>query len=381
MEKSVLDGCGVHSEKLVEISNLIVEQKIKNGEVVTKEQIWDIDSNIFEAYQTILSTAKDSNTISKAIEYFKNAVENGGVTANLSNVASSATLKSIEDIQTNSNNIEEVSNITDTATAMVIVDAVANDKGLKMLDNLLNTEMLKDLETDIQKAKEGDIDATASVDSYERIAKIASSFPEPNEKNQRGILASMMRLAAYDTPINRKALVELSNKYGFDLLEQAEDGSFSVNQEKLTALYREKMPETSKAANYTIEDFRQMAERSAKKAVEEGKYKGATAVSVAAGIKNNAKIRKIREEIRMAMEKGDASEQIKALCEEYPEEVKEILKQKIEICNFYQETGKGKKVLPKLQEEIGILSGAVKATKEIEKTQESKEQGENYDAR
>lgn len=381
MEKSVLDGCGVHSEKLVEISNLLVEKKIKNGEKVTKEDIWSIDSDIFEAYQIILSNAKDSNTISKAIQYFENAIENGGEINNLSSIANTVTLKSIEETQ-NYNSIEiQKENIEDITAAVVIVEAINNDKGLKMLDNLLDTEMLKDLESDIQKAKEGDIEAVASLESFEALTKQAASNPELDEKAQRGILARMMRLTAYDTPANRKLLTELAKQYEFDILDKAEDGNISINQEKLTDLYKEKMPATSKAVDYTIEDFRQMAERAAKKAISEEKYKDKTAVSISSGIKSDVKIKKIKKEIKKAMEKGDSSEQIEALCQEYPDEVKEILKEKVEVCNIIQETGKGRKVLPKVQQEIGVLSEAVKASKEIQKQDVEVEQGENYDAR
>ena len=362
MEKRVLDGCGRYSEKLIEISETIIKQKVKNGENPSKNDVWEIDSQIFEAYQTILSNAKDSNIIDKSINYLKETVEASGNINNINSVAISSVEKTILEEQKYAAIKEEASKISETLVSVGTIDIITDimkDGSLNNLDSFLNIEVVNELDNEIQKVKTGDKKALGGIVAFEGAAEALGKYDKLDEKQTREVLARMMNLAASDSPTNKKLLEEMANKYGFNILEKGEDGISLVDEEKLTELYQSKIPANSKTTLRTIEDFKKVNERKAERAKEKSSYENAT--QLAGKIKDTAKQKKVRKALNIAIEQEN-EEAIEDLCEKYPDEVKDILKKRIEAINKAQELGK--RISPKIQESILKINSGIKVVKE-----------------
>ena len=368
MGNSVLAGCGRYSDKLTEISKTLVENKIKSGEKISENDIWKIDSQIFEAYQTILATAKDSNVIAKSIDYLKDSMQKGGSISDLNNLAISSVQKSLNEEQKNIEYNETAAKAIEAAATMVIITDVMKDGSLNNLDNFLNTEVVNELDNEIQKAKAGDKDALGGVVAFEGAAEALGKYDKLDEKQTREVLARMMSLAASDSLANKKLLEEMASKYGFDVLGKGKDGAVVIDEEKLTELYQSKLPDGSKTTLRTIEDFKKVNERKAERTKEKSSYENGTQLS--GKIKDKAKERKVRKALNLALEQGN-EEAIAELCEKYPEEVKNLLKIRIDAVNKAQELGK--KISPKIQGDVLKINSAMKAAKEQQKENESVE--------
>lgn len=366
MANSVLDGCGRYSEKLIEISKSIVEKRTINGEKTSKNDIWTIDSQIFEAYQTILATAKDSNVIAKSIEYLKESVEKSGSISDINSLAISSVQKSIVEEQRYTEIKEETSKVVENVATAVIITDVMKDGSLNNLDSFLNTEIVNNLDEEIEKAKNGDDEALGGIDAFKGAAEALGRYDKLDEKQTREVLARMMRMAAYDSPTNRKLLEQMANQYGFDILEKSENGEILISEEKLTDLYQSKLPSNSKTSVRTVNDFKEINMGKAKKARENGDIPE-NGTKIAGKVKNDSKEKKVRNALKLALEQGN-EEAITELCEKYPKEVKEILKQKIDAINKSQELGK--KITSKRHEDILKISNGIKVAKEQQKSNE-----------
>jgi esterase/lipase len=100
--------------------------------------------------------------------------------------------------------------------------------------------------------------------------------------------------------------------------------------------------------------------RKAKKARENGDIPE-NGTKFAGKVKNDSKEKKVIKALNEAL-KQENEEAITELAEKYPEEVKEILKQKIDSINKSQELGK--KISNKRQEDVLKISSAMKTAKE-----------------
>ena len=366
MGNSVLAGCGRYSDKLTKISELIIEQKIKDGKIPSKNDIWEIDSQIFEAYQIILGTAKDPNVIAKSIELLKDSVQDSGSISDLNNLAISSVQKSLKEQSNNIVENEDSSKVLETAAAMVIITDIMKDGSLNNLDNFLNTEIVNNLDIEIEKARNGDDEALGGIIAFKGAAETLGKYEQLDEKQTREVLARMMRLAAYDSPANRKLLEEMSNKYGFDILKKGENGELSISEDKLTEIYQSKLPSNSKTSVRTVNDFKEINKRKAKEARESGNIpKNGTELS--GKVKINSKEKKISKVLNEVL-KEENEEAIAELAEKYPEEVKKLLKIRIDAINKAQELGK--KISPKIQGDVLKINSAIKTVKE-----QGKEQG------
>lgn len=277
MEKSVLDGCGRYSEKLIEISEVIIGQKMKNGEMPSKNDVWKIDSQIFEAYQTILANAKDSNIIARSIEHLKDSVEKSKSISDLNGLAITSVQKSIEENRYAMRvNEDESSNVFATAATAVIATDVVQE-GMKILDNIFDENTLKEIDAQLEKAKNGDEKVAGGMDVYEKAMTFFAKNPVLNENSQRGALAWMKRLEDVNSPLAEKLIKDMALQYKFDIFEKTEDGEFVISKEKIDKLYEDKIsevnPEMAKKGN---EHFTKLNEKAGKKAIEEGKFESKT---------------------------------------------------------------------------------------------------------
>ena len=364
MGKSILDSCGRYTEKLLEISESIIKTRTESGEKVTETDVWTIDSNIFEAYQLILGTVKDPNIISKSIENLKETIKTTGSISNINSIAIASVEKSIEE-QGNIIGAVEASEKVGTAavfgTVGIITD-VMQDGSLNDLDSFLNTEVVNNLDNEIQKAKNGDNVALGEIEVFKGAAEVLGKYDKLDEKKTRETLARMMGLAASDSPISKKMLEELANKFSFDILKKDEEGKTIIDEDKLTKLYQSKVQNLQ--APQTIEDFKKVIEKKAER-VKEIPENG---TQLSSQIKGVTKEKKVKESLSLALKEGN-EDALVILCEKYPEEIKSILNKRIDAINKAQELGK--KISPKIQESVLEINNAMKLVKETVKVKET----------
>lgn len=341
MGTTILENCGKHSDKLVEISKLIKEQKKINGEPLTMETILNIDNDIYEAYQTILSNLTDGVSIAMAINYLEKEVQNGGATKSVKNIASSVSQKVV--IENRNKNFHEPKSIEEEIVAASIANQLIEKDGLKVLDNMFDKNTLTEMNKEIEKAKNGDKKAAGNMETYERAMAFLGKNPElKDEKTERGALGWMMNLASNESELNEKALIAMAKQYGFDILDKAENGEVSVNKEKLEKLYEEKIKVVNpNAAKRKISDFEKISEKRGEEALKIGKYE----------------------------KEKTAEDQVKKIKKRVINSHEAYLEDLIESYNSMQEKGASQEDILKVQKKISVMSDFVKKSKEPKEVQ------------
>ena len=331
MANSVLNGCGSYSQKLTEISTSVKKRKLMNGEPLTNQDIWDIDDNIFQAYQIILSQTRDSIGISKAIEYLEKEVETSGSSADfkeLANVASQKAIKEVGNKNVTSNRGEK-SDITGKAViGAAIIDGI-----------MINKELV---ESKLGEIQDGSIEAASAMVAYERSTAAFERIRNKKEngkiteKDKRQGLAWMMREVATGAIVDESHIIKMAEEMGFDIIKEDADGKKSIDENKLERKYQESLPENSKTTMRTIDDFRKLNEKVGKEAIEKGTYEGKDTNKI-----ENRIIKMTRSPIEFRLEE---------LIEEY---------------NKMQGKGVSGEKLLKMQDKIEIVSEVVKESKDL----------------
>ena len=366
MKKSILDNCGVHSDKLIEIYNNIINTKIKNGEKVSENDTWTLESDIYQAYQTILSVANDGNEITKGLMYLKQSLENTGNITNLSNLA----VVSVQKAALENRNIQNDISVNEKNANVVMANEILETNTVKVIDNLFDAKMFSAIDLEVQKINAGDKEAYSNLLAFENAAKAVGKYNKLNPTEEKTTLIRMMRLAAgKDSQANESLLVSMAEKYGFDILEKDADDNLVVNEEKLTRLYQSKMPIGSRASFLTIESFKEINEKIGEKAREEGRLDvkdGISPITIKEEITKKAIKEIVRKQLLEEIYKNEGKniEKISELYVKYPEIVKEILKDRIEDCNKMQERGRNNSVILKVNNEINILNEVIQLNKE-----------------
>lgn len=356
MEKSILTNCGTHSDKLVEIYKKIIENKTKNGEILSKNDAWNIESNIYDAYKTIIAITQDSNVITKSVNYLKLAVEQGGEVSNLSDIAISVVEQSTNELQNNYNNVN--SNSYSETTILATGAIVAQNNNL--LEDFFDHKKLFNLQNEIDRINAGDEKAYENIVTFEHAAKVLGKTQIPEKTN----LAWMMRLVATDSSLSKDLVIELAKKNGYDIL--TDNGTLEIDEDKLIRLYQSRMPEGSKASKMTLSDFKSINERIALKAKEDKKLppEGLSADKMAKDIKKETLKRDIKSKVLKTIHKEGNLEEISDLYKKHPEIVKGILKERIDVCNKMQASGRNSKVITSVQSEITTINEIMQINKE-----------------
>ena len=274
MEEDIFIECGSYGPQLSEIAKNVVTQRRENGEIITEKDIRDIESNVFEAYQRILSNAKDKKTISEAVNDLANLIERKGDISNIVEQADQIAKRVVLDDIIEKESAQTKSGTVVQATAVVVTAAeLSKNDNESILDKLFNKELQEKINSDYKDASEGNIEAVANVNEIELMTDFLNSHKELDDKSKRALLARMMRLAALKTEQGTKVLGEVAKTCGFDIFSENENGESSVDLQKLQQLYSEEVGKVNpKAAQRTIEDFAEMIKKSASREIERGTY-------------------------------------------------------------------------------------------------------------
>lgn len=385
MRKSILDNCGRYSGKLIKISNMIFEQKIKNGEPIIESDRDKMEDEIFQAYQSILSIAKDGNTISMAIQNLTKAIENTGRT-DLANLAVSSVALANEqvDIKEENSKTEVFSEINKDIETTIF--AKEKEINIEFLDRIFDNKGLQDLGNTINKAKEGDIQANADIKNIQAVSRFMARTDTLDEKSERGALAWMRILASSNSPMAQKYLKMMAEKYDFDIFDFDEKGIKTVNSQKINALYREKIGKVNvKASEKSDEFFENINIRRGKRAIEEGENsRYGTPDDLVKDIKKGSQesviLKRTKEALKRSdLKRGISEQTLKNIAENFPEVVLQILTQKIDACQKLQEREGNAATISRLQQEI-LLLGDVVSSREVKKQEGKIEQVQATDS-
>lgn len=359
---SILDNCGKYSEDLNEISKKVIEQKNLNGEKITERDFINVDDEIFQAYQTILTNLNDGESITDAIRNLKNDVLNRGLTSDFRNLAVSAVQKTI---QQRGKNVNSELKVEDT-----IVKAVATynllENSEKILDNVFDEKFVQNMDVVLEKAKNGDAEATAEMETIKKVSKFMATHQTLKGNQDRAVLVYMERLSHLNTPMANELLEKMANQYGdvLDVFDMGEDGKKVINIEKIQNALSERItPERAEKLN--VEDINmRLGEKTVKKGVYTGKDAPEDAKAVISDMKKSVFMSEIRKIMKQYMKSEDERKKIEELYGKYPEEMREFLRNEVDICNKIQETGKGMKALTRHQSTVMILNDVIHSKEE-----------------
>lgn len=284
------------------------------------------------------------------------AVEQGAEISNLNNIAVSIVEQSKKELQINYNNVNSNSYSESTILASATI-AIQNNT---LLEDFFDNKKLINLQNEIDRINAGDEKAYENIVTFDQAAKVLGK----NQMSEKASLAWMMRLAATDSSLSKELLIEFAKKNGYDIL--TDSGTLQIDEDKLTKSYQSRMPEGSKASVMTLSDFKKINERVALKSKESGSLSlvGLTADKMAKDIKDEALKRDIKLKLLKNIYNNGNIEEISDLYKKYPEVVKEILKERIEVCNKMQESGRSSKVIGRVQSEITTINEIMQRDKE-----------------
>lgn len=107
MGGSILDGCGKYSEDLTEISNLIKKTKLKNGEPFDIKTSYEVEQDIYYAYQKILNKLIDKpELVGIAINNLREKIEQSPNISSIFGISENSVQVALEH-EPSSNNISE----------------------------------------------------------------------------------------------------------------------------------------------------------------------------------------------------------------------------------------------------------------------------------
>lgn len=281
MNEDVFLDCGSYSEKLSKIANKILHERRFSGEQITKKDIDEVQTNIYQAYQTILSNVSTYGAtnaeivISNSVNSLNDIVSAQGNLSAIVAVADEISKKEIlEDIE-KSPKREDSEGVTAVVGGIALATGMTDATTTLITNKLYNMELQKSINAFYEGAKKGDINDTAMINDIERITAFMSSNPELNEKNSRALYAWMMRLQAYKSDIANQVLEQAANYYGIDIYSINEDGKKTIDSSKIEEMYRESVKDVNpKAASKTIEDFEEVSYRAAERKVKQKAYMG-----------------------------------------------------------------------------------------------------------
>ncbi len=371
IRNSILDNCGRYSEDLNAISKKVLETKKFNGEKLTEADILLVDDEIFQAYQTILSTLKDGNSISRAVQMMKNDVETRGVTSDFKTLAVSAVERASNEQPIANHSGNEIK------PGEIIVGAVVANEVIKhsdqVLDKVFNDQFVQKMDTVLEKAKTGDVKANAEMETIRKATEFLGKHPKLEGNLDKAALAYMRTLSEMDSPAAKELMEKMAEQYkdDLDIFEKDKDGNEKLSIEKLL-----EKADKIKNARGENPDYSNIIKTRGEEVVKKGTYTGKDAPenagAFAENVKRKGRISNLKKVIEKCSKSEDGIDQIKQIYEQYPDEVKEILNQEIDICNKIQETGRGTKALPRHQREVMMLSEVVHAREERNVTHEEK---------
>ena len=330
MEENDFIDCGQYAGSLSEIAQEILKQRIINGEKITNKDIQETKSNIFEAYQVILSNASFAEidrgaVISRSISSLTKLIENKG---DLSNIKEMADVISQEQVLEEQKNNSIRSQNSGLATAVVIGGTVAVVSKDFALNKIFDLKLQQKVNFKYKEAQSGDTEATKMANVMDKIANLPDTNNDFSPEQHRELLFKMMRLSAINDEISNETLSKLADNYNMDCFTTDGQGNSIFDAQKLQEEFQQAWSEVNpEIANMTISKFAEYNEKVAKREIDRGTYMqdGLTFKDSAENYNRKVQALQFEREINRLLRSKD-SDGIKKMVESKPEVAKLVLK-------------------------------------------------------
>lgn len=365
MEERFLNA-GSNAGILSNLSNKIIMQMRKNGEIKSQEDIQNVYDNIEDAYDHIASIFKDSSDLATALKNFELQMSNSMQISEVADVTKKVVQATIDEKEEKSKNDESdrngiIQEFSERTKELSSFDEFDENMQENFAEKNFCEESFKEIDEKIKQAKNGDGQSAVALEQALLIVRSSSMEKQRKpEQLEREILARMMRIAA--TGSMESVLVDLAKKYKFDIIDQdSQSGRRVVDLSKLEILYNDRIHMLNPKAQYkTIEDYAKLNERlGQKRKVNFDQRSDVNARSLTKTAENDGKRIELRRQINTALRSNNIGF-VQAAASKYPDMVSGIILEKVQVTKRMQEKEKSPKAIGKIQGEIITLQNVVK---------------------
>jgi len=344
MKKLSIEDCGTaHEEDLRRILELIIAEKLRNGETITSAENDEIEMAITSAYQQILETLQKvgmPDAVPQALRSFVKAIEiNPNGYLEVTQKAISIAVETIQEVPNKNigyNNVPK-ENMHTNATEVYNIIEKSDFSKEKFIEKYSTKYDEKMYETLYSNASSGNEEAKKHIELISKATYLLAKA-EHGERSKLLqaviIVTEELRRTNDDFAINQA--LKLVEAYGLDVLSYGENGKQEISVEKLEKAYEENKISSDNLTFSQKVEFVQRARMETKNRHKfyEQSYTGVLGKYASVEIK-----RRIMEELK----KTNTPERIKELEEiikTNPEEAEEMLKSLIIVYNKNVELGK-----------------------------------------
>ena len=221
-----IDSCGKFSEILGEILDEKLKEMRLAGEKITIYKINTLDMGLFEAYQKILSIAKDGDTITKALQYFGEQAKLGNLDITyMTEIAGNSAMQARKEIEMQA----RISNGITAASVGVMALASFNMMESCLIDNICTNKMEQMHKETFEKARNGD---TNSINVLDLVNRSASYLAMSDKLNPNGRDAGALALISSLVRTQDKQALEMASNLveHFGLTNVADENGISIEK-------------------------------------------------------------------------------------------------------------------------------------------------------
>ena len=235
-----IDNCGSNSDKLKEIYNSMLNAKKVSNEEITEDTMELLDSEIFQAYQTILSFTNDGNAVALALYDFAKRVAQGNI--EISELSSLAV-----DVATEASMAENVlvvpeemdESTQDAFAAIAILGGMLTENEKETISILCTDELEDSYKGVFDRAQEGDKKSQKVLDLINRAEGYIVNRDKLNPKGAAsGALALVYQLTSTGDSTALEVAEKIVSTFGLD--EVVENGT--INPDKVKEVFARKHP-------------------------------------------------------------------------------------------------------------------------------------------
>ena len=374
---SILMNCGAFSEMLLQIRDDKINQMVKAGKKVQKKDYDNIDLELFEAYQNILSMVHDKRLIGLSLDRLKGVIANGSDLASISTIAVETTRQVVKEetnteinqagnLETNYENDnlneeelfekpEEKSDLAIQTNIPALIPYFTRVK--KIDDSSFDPEIKESMKKRLEKAKSGDDASVIEAAEFRVLIQIKEeSDLDPdyfkNESNKRHLIRKLRKMKECDIDDATLALIEeLAEKTGLDIISTDETGKKHFDSEK----FDEQYPEGDLMKKLNDDEHK------ARKARRLERLYGVSSWDVQStenGTKHNIRVKAMKDALRKAFLENDQDSITEIVCEN-PEAAKEIISKDLKYVAAQQRYGSSPR-LDTIQKRCLILGDIIK---------------------
>lgn len=235
-----IDSCGSNSGQLKHIYRTIIKKKSAEKEGASINYARQLDDELYQSYQHILSIATDGNSVAAALYNLSKQVESGAVSLeDLSSIAYNAAMEAITEEKIIVDQSVAQENMGVNLAIIAIAGGKLNQNEQQSVDILCTDEIEESYKDIYENAKTGDSKAQKVKDLINRAESYVINRDELNPKGAiSGALALIYQLKSTNDPTAIAVARKMISTFGLE--EVFENGD--INIARVQALFDQKNP-------------------------------------------------------------------------------------------------------------------------------------------